>query len=57
MRPTQAFDELHQAHDVVCRGVGKHLDVVRIDEGLKDIEHRSLGLPCMEEVRRKQEEK
>lgn len=46
-RPTEAFDELHEAHDVVDGGVGEHLDVVGADEGLEDVKDRSLGLSCM----------
>lgn len=46
-RPTEALDELHEAHDVVGGGVGEHLDVVGADEGLEDVEDGSLGLSCV----------
>lgn len=52
-RPTEAFDELHEAHDVVDGGIGKHLDVVGADEGLEDVKDRSLGLSCVGEGRRR----
>lgn len=55
-RPTEALDELHEAHDVVGGGVGEHLDVVGADEGLEDVEDGSLGLSCVwEEGRRSSE--
>lgn len=52
-RPTEAFDELHEAHDVVDGGVGEHLDVVGADEGLEDVKDRSLGLSCVGEERQR----
>lgn len=52
-RPTKAFDELHEAHDVVDGGAGEHLDVVCADKGLKDVEDRSLRLSCVGGGRRR----
>lgn len=46
-RPTEAFDELHEAHDVVDGSAGKHLDVVGADKGLEDVKDRSLRLSCV----------